>query len=122
MYRGMHVLHPRRSLLQVELSETKRNKIEERKSLFQQLEARRRVRFSIVKTALLHDLPVASQMTDDEKSACWWSKEQLQSFEESAKRVLRSIAQAPNLGRQEDSYLSVLERVLEICRESSKTS
>mmetsp|Transcript_39714 Transcript_39714/g.61048 ORF Transcript_39714/g.61048 Transcript_39714/m.61048 type:complete len:244 (-) Transcript_39714:82-813(-) len=120
-YNCMHLVQrPRRSLVQVNLPESKRKVIVQRKTLSEQLEARRRVKFSIVKTALLQDVPLASQMTEEEKSLCWWSKEQLGSFECSSLKILESIPRTPKIGRTEDSYLAVLQRVLDVCYGSEK--
>jgi hypothetical protein len=111
---------PRRSLVQVKLPESKVKVIVQRKSLSERLEARRRVKFSIVKTALLEDVPLASQMTEEEKNMSWWSEEQLGSIEGSTLKILDSISRAPRIGKTEDSYLAVLQRVLAVCNESQK--
>jgi hypothetical protein len=111
---------PRKSLVQVKLPESKRKVIVQRKTLSERPEARRRVQFSIAKTALLEDIPVASEMTEEEKNMCWWSKEQLRAFEESTKLILDSIPRTVRTRRPEESHLSVLQRVLDVCHESEK--
>jgi hypothetical protein len=85
--------------------------------------SRRRVRFSIVQTALLEDVPLASQMTETEKNTLWWSEDETAI----AKQCIATICDTtttpcrPNCGDSSSSYISVLGRVYDQCHNSKST-
>jgi hypothetical protein len=92
-----------------------------KKQLFLILEERRRVRFSTVETALLEDVPLASQMTETERNSCWWSEDETAIAKQSVDTVCHTTPRRPNCGDSSSSYISVLGRVYDQCHDSKST-
>jgi hypothetical protein len=88
-----------------------------RKSLNNELERRRKVKFSIVKTALLEDIPLASDMNEEEKNTLWWNKEELKETYESVYKLMRSYAKRPRNNNSTQAYHTVLYSILEACKD-----
>jgi hypothetical protein len=87
-------------------------------------EDRRRVRFSIVKTAFLEDVPLASQMTETEKKNLWWRKDETAIAKQCIATICDTTPCRPNcLGASSSSsYISVLGRVYDQCHDSRTAS
>jgi hypothetical protein len=93
-----------------------------KKQLFLLLEGRRRVRFSIVKTAFLEDVPLASQMTETEKDILWWCEDETALAKECITAICDTTTCRPNCGDSSSSYISVLGRVYDQCHDSKCTN
>jgi hypothetical protein len=91
-----------------------------KKQLFLLLEDRRRVRFSIVETIFLENVPFASQMTETERNDLWWCEDEVAI----AKQCIATICNTtrPDCGDSSLSYISVLGRVYDQCHESKSTN
>jgi hypothetical protein len=85
------------------------------------LEERRRVRFSIVKTVFLDDVPLASQMTETEKNTLWWSEDETAMAKQCIATICDTAQCRPNCGDSSSSYISVLGRLYEQCHDSKST-
>jgi hypothetical protein len=95
--------------------------LSKKKQLSLLLEERRRVRFSIVKTAFLDDVPLASQMTETEKNTLWWSEDETAIAKQCIATICDTAPRRPNCGDSSSSYISVLGRLYEQCHDSKST-
>ena len=100
------------------LSESKVEQLCRRKCLHTELERRRKVKFSTVKTELLEDVPMASQMLEEEKSKLWWSKEELSDCLRSISRLMDSLALRPRNYNNTEPYHVLLYRIEEACKQA----
>lgn len=99
------------------LSNSKVEQISLRKSLYTELELRRKVKFSTVKIELLEDVPLASQMLEDEKSIIWWSKQELNTCLDSISKLMDSFSLRPRNYNNTEPYHVLLYRIEDACRE-----
>jgi hypothetical protein len=81
-------------------------------------EAKCKVKFGLVETIQLHDVPLASQMTMKEKGALWWSGDDFKHFKISIKIMNRSMLCRPAGAGGESSYVSTLARVYTACMDA----
>jgi hypothetical protein len=95
--------------------------LSKKKQLSLLLEERRRARFSIVKTAFLEDVPLASQMTETEKNTLWWSEDETAIAKQCIATICDTAQCRPNCGDSSSSYISVLGRLYEQCHDSKST-
>jgi hypothetical protein len=94
-----------------------------KKQLSLLIEDRSRVRFStIVKTALLEDVPLASQMTDTEKNTLWWCEGETVIAEQCIATICDTTRCRPNYGDSSSSYISVLGRIYDQCHDYRSTN
>lgn len=96
------------------LSLSKREQLCRRKSLNKDLEQRRKVKFSVVKTALLEDTLPASEMLDDEKEVLWWNRDELNESVKSIGKIMGAMSKGP---RSAQPYHSLLYRIEDSCHE-----
>lgn len=97
----------------------KRELLYKRKTLLDELEVRRKVKFSSIKTALLEDVPPASQMLGGEKDILWWSQEELEESVESIRMIMKSMSKRPRSKTGSEPHHTLLYRIDETCRRSA---
>ena len=90
--------------------------------LFLHLEERRRVRFSVVETFVLEDVPLASQMTETEKDYLWWCEDDSDMARQCIATICNTTQSRPNCGDSSSSYTSVLGRVYDQCHDSKSAN
>jgi hypothetical protein len=93
----------------------KRESLYNRKTLLTKLEMRRKVKFSTIKTALLEDVPRASQMLDQEKNLLWWNREELNESLESIHMIMRSMSKRPRSKNGTVPHHTLLYRIDDTC-------
>ncbi len=104
-----------------ELSVAKQEQLCRRKSLNTELERRRKVKFTNVKTAFLEDVPPASNMLAEEKKVLWWNEEELKESLQSMGKLMRSLSMRPRNYNSTEPYHTLLYRIDECCRKSGTT-
>ena len=90
--------------------------------LFLHLEERRRVRFSVVETFVLEDVPLASQMTEKEKDNLWWCEDDSDMARQCIATICNTTQSRPNCGDSSLSYISVLGRVYDQCHDTKSAN
>lgn len=80
----------------------------------------RRVRFSAIQTTYIHDTPVSSLLSDEEKSEQWWSKEQINKSLESIEKIISSMSSRPKVRDGTLPYHATLYRIEGVCKATTR--